>query len=1591
VNRRRRLRLALIVVVALVAVTAVGLAALPQLVRQVAVRRLAATTGRAVTLDAVELSLFRGHVALRGLRVMDRDGSPLATLDRLEARLSPRDALRGRVHLVDGALDGLTVRIVRTGPREFNISDLLVRKPDRGAGPSITTTIDRFSVRNVAAVIEDRTLSPSRTWRVELEADAQDVSTLPAHRPGVASLRGTVAGAPLSLTITDLRLAPLRLRATFTARDLDASLASLALPAASPVSPARGTVSASGTIAHDAAGSLIALDVGFKGIELERYHTAFLVAPAVRVTVENLRVNARAVEVGRVGVDGGTVTLADAQLGTGRRWQVDGVTLEARNLSSARTVDGHGPSRSTAPPGTASASATMAGARVSLWAANVRLAPLELHATTIIRNVDLAVMRAYLPPSLPVLPERGVVNATLRIDHDEGRGTRLGLDAGLSGIELRRPGHVVTAPAFRVVAEDIAIDRGTVTIGHVTAGSDRLTLEERGVSPVRTWAVQNLVVEAKTLSSRRTDVQGVASLQATVAGAAVSAWVTRARLDPLELHVTTSLRNFDLALLRLYLPPEALVELTRGVVNGAFEVDHTVAGGTRVTGDATLTDIEARGRWRLSTMSASAPSLRVTLADVRRHDETLSVGRVELSGSGSIVDGRAATSRIDLAQLRVASEGLTWPVRAPARVELSARFGDRGELDASGTAQLTAPLPRIAWSAELALAFRRVDLTPLGVYVAAARGVGGQVRANVTATVDYADRVTARVRGDVVGGRFALVDGDRTLLSLRRIDATGLDVQWPERVAIAQVRLRQPSVLLERDREGRFPLLDRFAPAAAETTPALATGEARPRVPPVMVGEVVVENGSVVIVDHTAAATRVEVPRVDLTVRDATWPKSSTPARVALHAGLPGGGTAKVEGTIVGEPASVDLTVALTNADVARLQAFFPFRAGVRARVDATLAVAGPILPTPRVSARGEATVRNLAIADGQKPVMTVERIGVTGIDAVWPERVTLDRVRVRKSWALIERDRQGDFLLRHLLERSPAAGGTPTAAPPGPPRPEIALGVREMVLEEHAATIIDAIPTPTARFDVAGARLVVQDMSWPSRGPLKLELASPMPGGGRINASGTFALTPLRIDGRVALDGVAIDPAQPYLPIEGRVGGLVTGDVAVKIAREPVSTIEGHGPSRFTVRITGQARVQRFRLSDGDRPVMTVGRAELTGIDADWPRRIAVERVLFRGPRLLVERDPLGQIRLWRVAVPNWTVTAPADGPATLVSTAPAAPSRAAPAIDVATVRLERASARFVDQSTTPTYAEELSDVEMTAIPLTTVPGRRTRFTASGGVGGGSFKARGEVAAGDRTHVELTVDLRDFIVPRANPYLDLYTGWTATRGSLSATGAYTVNGTRLETRHDVVVRDLDVEPVDTRDEVARRVGLPFGLLVSLLKDSRGAIKLSVPVAGDLSTREFEFQDALWGGVRALALRLVALPFSRIGSLFVSEDSKVEAVAIRPVAFEPGTSNLVGGMDAHLQKIAGFLRDAPAVTLALEPIFTQADADALKAEGDPSDAMRALGEHRLGIVRDVLLRAGIDTARLQGRVPRRPLIEAAGASRVELNPRPGGA
>src|SRR6185436_4205105 len=201
VNRRRVLRHAAITATVLVALVAITLTALPSIARWLVVSQLSRTTGRQVTLDALELELFKGRFGLHSLRVIDHDGGPLLTVDRMEARFSPRALVGGHLRIFDATVQTPALRIVRTGPETFNISDVLGRL-GQGQGRAPAVTIARFAFVGGTLTIEDRTQTPPRTWRIEaVELHATDASTVAGAPPGMVTLSAVAEGAPILLSV----------------------------------------------------------------------------------------------------------------------------------------------------------------------------------------------------------------------------------------------------------------------------------------------------------------------------------------------------------------------------------------------------------------------------------------------------------------------------------------------------------------------------------------------------------------------------------------------------------------------------------------------------------------------------------------------------------------------------------------------------------------------------------------------------------------------------------------------------------------------------------------------------------------------------------------------------------------------------------------------------------------------------------------------------------------------------------------------------------------------------------------------------------------------------------------------------------------------------------------------------------------------------------------------------------------------------------------------------------------------------------------------------------------------------------------------
>jgi hypothetical protein len=362
----------------------------------------------------------------------------------------------------------------------------------------------------------------------------------------------------------------------------------------------------------------------------------------------------------------------------------------------------------------------------------------------------------------------------------------------------------------------------------------------------------------------------------------------------------------------------------------------------------------------------------------------------------------------------------------------------------------------------------------------------------------------------------------------------------------------------------------------------------------------------------------------------------------------------------------------------------------------------------------------------------------------------------------------------------------------------------------------------------------------------------------------------------------------------------------------------------------------------------------------------------------------------------------------------------------------------RFVDRTTEPAYAEELIGIQFTGESIGTARLRPNAPPREGAVdlnarfaSGTPLALRGKIGGiTGPLFLDVKIDVADFPLPRLNPYLDRLSAWVAKQGTLTTTLGLKVDGDELDVDNQIRVDGLQLEPGGRGGEFRKRTGLPLDTLTSLLKDRQGVIKLHIPVNGRLSSPDFHYSEAVWAALRNLSIRLVALPFSLVGKLFFTEDSRIEALQVDPVTFQVATATPDAKGAEQLDNLVKFLRETPAVRLRVRPVTTVPDVAKLRRKAldarlatlgadeaarrqaavglytelfprrePPADdtlydelsretpmpprALRTLATERVAAVRDALVRAGIAAERLEPQESR-TAVEGEGNGRVEF-------
>jgi uncharacterized protein involved in outer membrane biogenesis len=730
-----------------------------------------------------------------------------------------------------------------------------------------------------------------------------------------------------------------------------------------------------------------------------------------------------------------------------------------------------------------------------------------------------------------------------------------------------------------------------------------------------------------------------------------------------------------------------------------------------------------------------------------------------------------------------------------------------------------------------------------------------------------------------------------------------------------------------------------------------------------------------VVDPSTGSAARFAPTTLHARVTDLTWPVSQ-PAGLDLSTRVQGRGALSLAGTLHPPTAPSELRLRLQDFDLAPWARFTPLTAELTGVAEADLRIREPLRVGLPSRIQGMIALKNAGVSDGSGRPLQAQRIEASGLALDWPDRLRIGRLAIREPRAVVERGPAGDFAIARLFgpsagRDSAAATSVPAGAAPGAPRPALRVDLGQILVQDGTAEWRDQAVAPPVRTAVSALAATVTGATWPITGPLEVRLSGRPTGGGQVQVAGRVGLTPLAADTRVTVRTVDLAPYEPYLRLPVRLRAWTDLDLTVVMPAEGAP-----------VTVRGRAALAHVEVRDGERTVFQVERAAATDLDVEWPRRIAVAQLGLQAPWILMERDKQGAMAMRELLPPT------ANGAASPASSGPEKSPPAQPlAVTIGLLTVEEGGARVVDQSIAPQVALDLRRLALRAEGVSTAPGTKAQIDLKGQAGAGTVLAlRGTVGSmGGPLEFDLSGELRGFDAVRANPYLVRALAWQAAQGLVTARVEGHVRDDALNARVDVQLSQLQVlraAPSEGAGGVG--AGLPLNVAVALLRDSRGDIRMSVPVGGRLSDPRFDFRETIRSAIRTVAINAITLPVSWIGRLHASPDSGIERVEVDPIRFQPGSAVLTADGRTQTARVAAFLGKVGEVRMGLVPVVSERDLAMLRRQAAEAAVDRLVGGGRISAEAAA---AQLFRERLPGRpVPSEPGATLAALADTEASP-----
>lgn len=526
----------------------------------------------------------------------------------------------------------------------------------------------------------------------------------------------------------------------------------------------------------------------------------------------------------------------------------------------------------------------------------------------------------------------------------------------------------------------------------------------------------------------------------------------------------------------------------------------------------------------------------------------------------------------------------------------------------------------------------------------------------------------------------------------------------------------------------------------------------------------------------------------------------------------------------------------------------------------------------------------------------------------------------------------------------SDAATATPTSAPSPPPNPPVQdapatppwnVAIDSIEISDYGVDFEDrTTPTP-AKVTLAPISLHLTDVSTAGDEPATVDLSIGLEREGRLAVAGTVSPRGTAADVTVKLDRFALPLVQPYA--DAASGALLRrGNLSVDLA-------VSHRASEDAAQTRFDGRIDLAGLDVGTRSgadVLRLDALTLEGLSASLsPTTVKIAKIDVRRPTLRFDRRKDGTTNLAEAATAPGAVASsatdevaeapPPNGRPTGGPTAepPASPAAVRPQIDVARIEIVDGAVTVSDAGAEPGFTLNVTDLAATVDGVSLDPSARVAADVKARIERTASLAVKALASpnADPVDADVTITLTGLDTHAFSPYSGRYIGQHIARGKLDLELDYEIERATLAADNKVL---LDGFTLGKRVESPDAVDLPVGLAVALLKDTRGRIKLDVPVSGRLDDPGFRLGGVILDTLKNLILKAATAPFALIGGLVGGGDE------LGYVAFAPGRAELAESERAKLVQLARGLAERPALAVEVPGTASPAlDGPALREIG----------------------------------------------------------